>query len=114
MQGEYKGLWSIDEFCQALLQDRELFFRRLGITHICDVALLFTASDTRNQELTIYERTGEQVIGYINSGPYNCAADSYDGQPFEPEPVTQPSVACLAQGRGQGRRAHAASPYIPA
>lgn len=88
MKAKYKGLWTLDQFCQALFEDRELFYRQHGITHLRSITLLFTASDHRGEEVTVFHETGETIDGYVRSVPYNCAADFYDSVIYDPEPKT--------------------------
>ncbi|HEX9595561.1 MAG TPA: hypothetical protein VF982_01670 [Anaerolineales bacterium] len=78
MKGTYHGFMSMDEFFQALFQDREEFFRRYNITHIRKATLYFTPTDEHGQPLSIVDRHGNPVDGYVSAGAYRSAADAYD------------------------------------
>lgn len=78
MKGTYRDLMSVDEFFQALFQDRD-FFREHGITHIRSSSLYFTPCDETGKALTIRDSQGRTVDGYETAGCYHSAADSYQG-----------------------------------
>ena len=101
MKGTYRDLMSVDDFFQALFQDRE-FFREHGITHIRSASLYFTPCDPSGKALTIYDRQGGQVDGYQTAGCYHSAADGY-GEAGDLEPKTVRLTTTSIRGRGGGK-----------
>jgi hypothetical protein len=103
MKGTYYDLMSVDDFFQAVFQDRE-FFREHGITHIRSASLYFTACDASGRALTIYDQQGRTVDGYQTAGCYHSAADGYgDAGSLEPRTVRLTTTSPTARRRSGGK-----------
>jgi hypothetical protein len=66
-----------------VIQDRELIFRRHGITHIRYASLFFTPCDAQGRAVTVYD-DGRPIELYDSTGCYRSAADQYDTGRLEP------------------------------
>jgi hypothetical protein len=77
MKGKYGGPLSVDEFFQAIYQDRA-FFEHYGITHMRGVFLYFTACDENGKAVTVSDGAGSLVDGYVSAGGYHSAAEQYE------------------------------------
>jgi hypothetical protein len=87
MKGKYGGPMPVDEFYQALYQDRA-FFDRHAITHIRAVYVYFTPCDEYGEPVTIRDQQGNPMDGYVSAGGYRSAADAYDrSAKLEPVPL---------------------------
>lgn len=93
MKGKYGGPMSVDDFYQALYQDRETFFTRHGITHLRAVYLYFTPCDEYGQPVLVGDELGNPIEGYVSAGAYQSAADAYEKAASAPQPLeTRPTV----------------------
>jgi hypothetical protein len=88
MKGKYGGPMPVEDFYQALYQDRA-FFDRHGITHIRAAYLYFTPCDISGEPVTIRDSQGNPMDGYISAGGYHSAADAYDAATLEPTPLSR-------------------------
>lgn len=77
MKGKYGGPISIDDFYQALYQDRE-FFTRHNIQFLRATYLYFTPCDENGRPVVITDFRGNPIDGYASAGGYQSAAESYD------------------------------------
>lgn len=103
MKGSYRDLRTVDDFFQALLQDRE-FFREHGITHLRSALLYFTPYDTSRKPVTIYDHQGRTVDGYQTAGCDHSAADGYgDAGGLEPTTVRLTTTTSRGGKRGGGK-----------
>jgi hypothetical protein len=101
MKGTYRDLMSVEEFFQALYQDRS-FFAEHGITHIRSASLYFTPCDERGKPVTVRDVNGNTVEGYESAGCYHSAAEQYESAGgLEPKPVSRTTTTSR---RGRGRR----------
>ncbi|MCB0284378.1 MAG: hypothetical protein H6936_18145 [Burkholderiales bacterium] len=92
MKGKYGGAMHIvDELFQRLYQDRQ-FSERYGIDHVRAAYLYLTPCDETGQPVIIGDKFGNPVDGYISSGGYDCAADTYDRLYLEPQPVGRRTI----------------------
>ena len=106
MKGTYRDLMSVDDFFQALFQDKT-FFTEHGITHVRSASLYFTPCDASGKAVTIRDRQGGQVDGYQTAGCYHSAADGYgDAGALEPKTVRLTTTSGSGRGgaKGGGRR----------
>lgn len=104
MKGTYRGVMSIDEFFQALFQDKS-FFAEQGITHIRSASLYFTPCDSSGNEVIVRDEGGVLVEGYETAGCYRSAADKYDkAGDLEPKAVRRPSRKGRGRKSGDARR----------
>ena len=97
MKAKYGGPMSVDDFYQALWQDRQ-FFTTHAITHVRAVYVYFTPCDEYGQPVTVCDPLGNIIEGFNSAGAYHCAADAYDraaAQDLTPKPVTRPSPASM-------------------
>jgi hypothetical protein len=105
MKGTYRDLMSVDEFFQALFQDRE-FFREHGITHLRSASLYFTPCDSAGKAVAVRDQLGREVDGYQTAGCYHSAADGYtDAGGVAPRTVrltTTASGVAKRSGGGKG------------
>jgi hypothetical protein len=93
MKGKYGGPMSVDEFYQAMYQDRD-FFDRHGITHVCATYLYFTPCDASGQPVVISDEAGNPIDGYMTAGGYRSAADAYESDTLTPSTVRRtPSMS---------------------
>ncbi len=88
MKGKYGGPMPLEDFYQALFQDKE-FFERHNITHLRATYLYFTPCDQYGQPVIIRDAAGNPIDGYMSAGGYHCAADSYDTGALEPRSVVR-------------------------
>lgn len=91
MKGKYGGPLSVDDFYQALYQDRE-WYRQRGITHLRATFVYFTPCDEHGQQVIIKDQTGNPIDGFISAGGYHCVADSYDENNLVSRTVSHPSL----------------------
>lgn len=105
MKGSYRGVMSIEDFFQALFQDRS-FFEEHGITHIRSAGLYFTPCNESGKDVTIRDSGGRVVEGYETAGCYHSAADGYDSAgELEPRTVRQTTTGKGGRGgKGDARR----------
>ena len=87
MEGQYYGPMSIDDFFQALFQDRQ-FFTAHGITRINNATLYFHPCDEHGRPVIVRNKRGRPIDGYTSPGAYHAAADFYDAQSLEPKITT--------------------------
>lgn len=95
MKAKYGGPMSVDDFYQALWQDRH-FFDSHAITHVKAVFLYFTPCDKYGQPVTVCDQVGNLIEGFNSAGAYHAAADAYEraaAQNLTPKPVTRYSPA---------------------
>ncbi|MDP2619199.1 MAG: hypothetical protein Q8P46_03335 [Hyphomicrobiales bacterium] len=93
MKGKYGGPMPVNEFYQALYEDKAGFFERLGITHVRAAYLYFTPCDESGEPVTIRDKSGRPMDGYVGAGGYRSAADAYDrasAAPLEARPLFRP------------------------
>ncbi|GKS70584.1 hypothetical protein W03_25880 [Nitrosomonas sp. PY1] len=88
MKGKYGGPMTVDDLYQRLYQDRQ-FFEQHGIMHVKATYLYFTPCDENGQPVIIGDKTGNPLDGYVSSGGYDCAAESYDQMFLEPQPFSR-------------------------
>lgn len=88
MKGKYGGPISIEDFYQALYQDRD-FFKRHGITHIRATYLYFTPCNAYGQPVFVSDKAGNPIDGFISAGGYHSAADAYDSGSLEPRSLSR-------------------------
>ncbi len=89
MKGKYGGPIAVDDFYQALYQDRE-FFKRHGITHIRNTYLYFTPCDENGIPVIIADAGGNPIDGYVSAGGYRSAADAYEQVKLTPATLSRP------------------------
>lgn len=87
MKGKYYGPLSLDDFYQALFQDKTDFFAAHGINRLRNATLYFTPCDKHDQPVQIKDACGAPIDGYVSAGAYKSAADAFD-RPQEIEPRT--------------------------
>jgi hypothetical protein len=78
---------TVDQFCQAIFQDRAMFFEQHGIEYLRSASLFFTPCTIRGRPITIYDELGKVTDEYTSSRCYRCAADTYDLTRLEPVPI---------------------------
>lgn len=88
MKGKYGGPLPIEDLFQALWQDRQ-FFDRHGITHVKATYLYFTPCDETGQTVLVGDSRGEPIDGFVSSGGYRAAADSYERVDLEPRCIAR-------------------------
>lgn len=76
MKVKFQGIYTIDEFYQALLEQRERF-RDLGIKHVRNANLYCQPIDEYGDPVTPRHRNGDPVNGWNNKGPYKSAAQDF-------------------------------------
>ena len=103
MKGTYRDLMTVDEFFQALFQDRS-FFDEHGITHVRSASLYFTACDSSGKAVTVRDQQGRTVEGYQTAGCYHSAADDYnDAGGLEPRTVRLMTTSATTRTRSGGK-----------
>lgn len=88
MKGKYGGPMTVDQFFQALYQDRD-FFHRHNITHLRATYLYFTPCNEFGEPVGIYDQAGNPIDGYLSAGGYQSAADFYDQGQLEPKTIAR-------------------------
>ena len=91
MKGKYGGPMTIDEFYQALYQDRP-FFESCRITHVRAASVFFTPCDEYGEPVLVIDELGNQIEGYVSAGAYRSAADAYEKAQQRREPETRPVI----------------------
>lgn len=76
MRVKFQGIYTIDEFIQAMLEQRERF-HELGIKHIRNANLYYQPVDEYGDPVTPCYRNGDPVEGWNNKGPYKSAATDF-------------------------------------
>ena len=76
MRIQFRGIYSVEEFFQAFLEERERF-RALGIKHIRGASLYYQPVDQYGDPVTPHHRNGDPVQGWTHNGPYRSAADYF-------------------------------------
>lgn len=101
MKGTYRDVMSVEDFFQALYQDKS-FFTEHGITHIRSAALYFTPCDASGKSVAVRDLKGRTVDGYETAGGYQSAADSFENAgKLEPQAVRQTTTS---KGKRGGKR----------
>ena len=77
MQIAFRGLYTLNEFFQALFEERQKL-RDLGISHIRSGHLYYTPVDKFGDPVTPKHKNGQPMKGWTSDGPYQSAADRYD------------------------------------
>ena len=86
MKAKYGGPMSVDNFYQAIFQDRTWFAEHC-ITHVRNAALYFTPCDNNGDPVLIYDELGNQIDGFVSAGAYASAADAYERAAGGPKAV---------------------------
>ncbi len=111
IKGKYRGPMKTDDLFQAMLQDRNLFFQKYGISHILEATLYCKACNEHGEMVVVKDPTGAIVKGFNGAGAYHCAADQYDlPSDIEPKTVTQKTTPPNGNGNPTGA---AAIPFGP-
>ncbi|MEQ8228193.1 MAG: hypothetical protein RIA64_08915 [Rhodospirillales bacterium] len=76
MRVKFQGIYTIDEFFQALLEQRERF-HELGIKNIRHASLYYQPVDEFGDPVTPRHRNGDPIDGWKNKGPYKSAATDF-------------------------------------
>jgi hypothetical protein len=76
MRVQFRGIYTIEEFFQAFLEEREKF-KELGITHIRGANLYYQPVDKFGDSETPRYRNGEPVDGWTYKGSYRSAAHDF-------------------------------------
>jgi hypothetical protein len=76
MKVQFRGIYTIEEFFQAFLEEREKF-KELGITHIRGASLYYQPVDKFGDSVTPRYRNGEPMDGWVYKGPYRSAVDDF-------------------------------------
>ena len=77
MQIKFRGVYTLNEFFQALWEERQNI-RDLGITHIRGASLYYQPVDEFGDPVSPRRPTGEPIKTWNNKGPYKSAAQDYD------------------------------------
>ncbi|AWI58444.1 hypothetical protein [Sinorhizobium fredii] len=103
MKGTYREVMTIDEFYQALFQDKT-FFTEHGVTHIRSASLYFTPCDSSGREVLVLDAAGGVVEGYESGGCYRSAAEKYEEAKLEPKVLRTTTKKGGGRRGGGGRR----------
>jgi hypothetical protein len=77
MKVSFRGIYSLDEFYQALFEEHKKF-EELGIKHISRVQLYYTPVDEYGDPVVPRDPdTGEPLDGWKSNGAYHSAAHEY-------------------------------------
>lgn len=76
MKVKFQGIYTTEEFFQAILEQRERF-REYGIKHIRNASLYYQPVDEYGDPVTLRHRNGDPVEGWCNKGPYRSAAQDF-------------------------------------
>ena len=76
MRLQFKGIYTMEEFFQAIWEERERF-RELGITHIRGASLYYQPVDEFGDPVTPRHRNGEPIDGWVYRGRYRSAATDF-------------------------------------
>lgn len=76
MKIRFQGIYTVDEFIQAMLEQRE-HFRELGIKHIRNANLYYQPVDEYGDPVTPRYRNGDPIEGWKDRGPYKSAASDF-------------------------------------
>ncbi len=88
MKGKYKGPMTVDEFFQALFQDRHAFFDKHASSALIKNATVYiTFCDEHGETVQLRDSHGQPIEGYISAGAYHSAADQYETIDIEPKPL---------------------------
>ena len=88
MKGKYQGPMTVDEFFQALFQDRHAFFdKHASDARIKQATIYVTFCDEYGETVQLRDSFGQPIEGYISAGAYKCAADQYDDLDIDPKPL---------------------------
>ena len=88
MKGKYKGPMTVDEFFQALFQDRHAFFDKHASSALIKNATIYVIfCDEYGETVNLRDSQGQPIEGYISAGAYLSAADKYESIDIEPKPL---------------------------
>lgn len=76
MKIAFRGVYTLDEFFQALYQERHKL-KELGITHVRGASLFYQPVDECGDPVTLRHQNGEPMKGWTSKGPYRSAAQDY-------------------------------------
>ena len=77
MKVSFHGIYTLEEFFQALYQEREKF-EKLGIKYVRRAQLYYTPVDEYGEPVVpIDPDTGDPVKGWKSDGAYKSAAHDY-------------------------------------
>ncbi len=109
MKGKYTGPMTVDEFFQALFQDRHAFFdKHASRARIKQATIYVTFCDEHGKTVLLRDATGRPIEGYISAGAYKPAADFYDATGIEPKEIQPKEKKVVAPDR-----CAAGGPYAP-
>lgn len=76
MKVRFRGEFTLEEFFQALYDERARFEEK-GITHVRSAYLYYTPIDEYGDPVQLTHCTGEPMEGWTTDGPYPCAAKDF-------------------------------------
>lgn len=77
MKIRFTGIYELDEFFQALWEERQKL-RDLGVKYVRSPTLYYTPVDEHGDNVVFHHPTGEPMEGWKNRGPYRSAAREFD------------------------------------
>lgn len=76
MRVQFRGIYTIDEFFQAFMEEREKF-KELGIKHIRGASLYYQPVDEYGDPASPRHHNGDPIDGWSHKGPYRSAAKDF-------------------------------------
>ena len=76
MKVRFRGQYTLDEFFQALYDERAKFEEH-GIEYIRSASLYYTPVDEYGEPVQLMCKRGEPLEGWTTDGPYPCAAKDF-------------------------------------
>ena len=108
MKGKYTGPMTVDEFFQALYQDRHAFFdKHTGSARIKQATIYITFCDEFGDTVQLRDALGDAIEGYVSAGAYKSAAEEYEARDIEPTPLTTKTKTVTTT------RPSASAPFAP-
>lgn len=108
MKGKYTGPMTVDEFFQALFQDRHAFFgKHASDARIKQATIYITFCDEFGDTVQLRDAHGQAIEGYISAGAYQSAAEEYEARDIEPKPITAKTRTISTQRPSQS------APFAP-
>jgi len=76
MKVRFRGIYTLDEFFQAVYEERQKFEEH-GIKHIRSASLYYTPVDEYGDPIQPAHKNGEPIESWNSDGPYRSAAQDF-------------------------------------
>lgn len=76
MHVTFRGIYTLDEFFQAVWDERPNF-DRMGIQRLRSASIYYQPLDSYGDPVTLRYANGDAIDGWTHSGPYPCIAREF-------------------------------------